>query len=324
LTRARCATRAGLAPLELVLALPIMLFVMALMINIGAVGAWKVREQTNARHASWRTLHLRTGDANPDPPLWPHDAQPLRGAAGADLGDVNSVWNGVPDLQSAAVRGPVIADPFSGQAVRVRDMLQFEEGVHDGRAPLVRRLPLLRGILRNGGRYEIDIGQDVLDRAWEFHDLGYSDNRDRRMRLLYDMEPGDFPSVRQFKQALDAGPWRALRQFPQAADLVPLDHDPDFIRFHRVPPDFYPALPNLCLADPAVLQGHGRYRQFLDSIRRLPGRMGSSFRGLYQTRLDELQSLMPPPPGAQAEIQWLQARINELNRFLGSLPQAHR
>jgi hypothetical protein len=321
--------RAGLAPLELVLSLPILLFVMALIVNIGAVGAWKVREQTNARYASWRTLHLRTGDANPNPPLWPADAAALRGAAGANLDDAPSIWNGVPDLALAPVRGPVIAEPFTGGTIRVDPRLEFRDDVHDGRAPLERRIPLLRGILPNNGRYQIDIPHNLLDGNWEFHELGYSDNADRRARLLYQIEPDDFPSVASLKSALDVGPWQALQRFPQAGDLVPLDLDPDLIRIGRllVPPvapsDFYdPGLRrNICLADPTLLQSHPGYQDFLRDIRRLPGRMGSHFRQIYQQRLNDLT---PPPPGAQQEIQWLQERISELDTFLGSLPQANR
>ncbi|HUG92895.1 MAG TPA: hypothetical protein VML55_18785, partial [Planctomycetaceae bacterium] len=170
----------------------------------------------------------------------------------------------------------------------------------------------------------LEIPQNVLDGNWEFHELGYTDNADRRARRLYQIEPGDFPSVAALKIALDAGPWQALQQFPLAADLAPLDLDPDFMNYRAVPPDFYPGLGNLCLADPAVLESHPGYQQFLDSIRRLPGRMGRSFRGLYQGRLNYLESLMPQPPGAQQEIQWLQDRISELDTFLGGLPPANQ
>ena len=47
--------RRGLAPLELVLALPILLFVMALIVCYGTISAWKVREHSVARLAAWET-----------------------------------------------------------------------------------------------------------------------------------------------------------------------------------------------------------------------------------------------------------------------------
>ncbi len=52
--------RRGLAMLELVLALPILLFIMALIYNYGVVAAWKVRENSVARLAVWQTRWPRT------------------------------------------------------------------------------------------------------------------------------------------------------------------------------------------------------------------------------------------------------------------------
>ena len=43
------------------MALPMLLFVLALMINYGAMSVWKVREHTAARLAVWETRWPRTG-----------------------------------------------------------------------------------------------------------------------------------------------------------------------------------------------------------------------------------------------------------------------
>ena len=48
--------RRGLAPLELVLSLPVLLFVMGLMILIGWAATFKVRTQIHAREAAWRSI----------------------------------------------------------------------------------------------------------------------------------------------------------------------------------------------------------------------------------------------------------------------------
>ena len=64
--------RSGLAPLELTLSLPFLLVLMALMINFGVIGSWKVRTQGNAHYAVFRTLLGRTGDSNPPPDNWPN------------------------------------------------------------------------------------------------------------------------------------------------------------------------------------------------------------------------------------------------------------
>ena len=57
--------------LELVLALPILLFIMALIYDYGVVAAWKVRENSVARLAVWQTRWPRTGATDPRPSYWP-------------------------------------------------------------------------------------------------------------------------------------------------------------------------------------------------------------------------------------------------------------
>ena len=49
--RELAARRRGLAPLELVLAIPLLLFVVALSVIFGAVACWKVRGEVVARDA---------------------------------------------------------------------------------------------------------------------------------------------------------------------------------------------------------------------------------------------------------------------------------
>lgn len=63
----RLRRRRGLSTLEMVLSLPILLFVMALMINYGTVACWKVRALSVARNAVWSTRWPRTGHSNPRP-----------------------------------------------------------------------------------------------------------------------------------------------------------------------------------------------------------------------------------------------------------------
>ena len=49
--------RRGLSPLEMVLALPFLLCIMALMVNFSDVACWKVRSLTVARQAVWGAAH---------------------------------------------------------------------------------------------------------------------------------------------------------------------------------------------------------------------------------------------------------------------------
>src|SRR5438309_1547037 len=68
--RQKTKPRRGLAMLELTLALPIMLFVMALIYNYGIAAAWKVRENSVARLAIWQSRWPRSGASDPKPSYW--------------------------------------------------------------------------------------------------------------------------------------------------------------------------------------------------------------------------------------------------------------
>ena len=74
--------RMGLSTLEVVLCLPILLLVMALMINFGTAACWKARGQVVARHALWGSRWPRTGERNPRPSFWPEPASLSSGGAG--------------------------------------------------------------------------------------------------------------------------------------------------------------------------------------------------------------------------------------------------
>src|SRR5262245_31434467 len=62
--------RHGLAPVELVLSLPMMMMILAMMIIVGTAGAWKLRTSANSRQAAFRTVWPRTGDSDPKPANW--------------------------------------------------------------------------------------------------------------------------------------------------------------------------------------------------------------------------------------------------------------
>ena len=66
--RTSCRTpirRRGLAPLELVLCLPVLLMTMALMVSFGAAATWKVRALNGARQGIWRDRSTWNGGGDP-------------------------------------------------------------------------------------------------------------------------------------------------------------------------------------------------------------------------------------------------------------------
>lgn len=334
-----------------------MLFVMALMVNIGTVGAWKVREQANVRNASWRTLHLRTGGSNPNPPMWPANAQ-VNGSGGSDITQPGLIWDQHQDLITTAVRGDAVNEPTEGMSIRVNRMLEMQRGVHDGRAQLERQIPMLRGVIPNEGRYNLDVRQNILDGNWEYHNIkfrgqGYGRNLERRAKVFYDIEPSDFPSSARLQFVAR----RSLAEIQNPGnysgngswfDLSPLDADADLDRLSRLPPrsepsrppnpnggtyqstghppDLYPGKRVIaaCLADPSLLRTHSRYTAYIDEIKRLPGRTARTFRSWYTARKNYLEQQNPPIAGSAQEIQDLQVEIDLLDEFIAALPQQNR
>lgn len=315
--------RRGLAPLELVLSLPLMLFVMSLIVNFGTVAAWKVRSQTAVRYAAWRSLNGRTGQLDPNPAAVPPSAT-LSSSGTTALSNPDAVWNSTAALTTPSVRGPAITDPQSGQTIQVVRQLEATSGMHNGSARLDLHLPLLRGILSTDGSYSFNLDQPLLDHRWEYHDLGYGDNRSRRAKLWYQLDPQNLPSLQQGYALLLQAQSR-LQANPSAADLDPLDRDDEYIMYTGSAPDFHPRV-NGCENDLAVVRaslidGRGG---LIDRVTRLPGTMARAFLGLYRSQLQQLEALDPQPPGAAALIAELEEKIEQLQQFLGSLPPENR
>lgn len=321
--KGRRSHRAGLAPLELVLALPLMLFVMALVVNFGTAAAWKVRAQAATRYAGWRTIAGRTGQLDPNPAAVPSSAS-LTGSGGTALNNPDTVWNGSAELTTPVVRGPAIADPLTGQVITVVRELEATEGMHSGQADLTLHLPLLKGILPDNGRYRFDLSQSLLDRRWEYHDLGYGDNRSRRAKVWYQLDPQNLPALQQ-GYALLLQAHALLVANPSAADLDPLDRDDEFIQYTGQAPDFHPRVRgcemDLNLVRISLIDGNGG---LIDQVDRLPGRMARAFIGLYESEIARLEALDPQPPGTDGLIEALQEKVDQLRQFLGSLPRENR
>ncbi|MEX1096043.1 MAG: hypothetical protein WED34_08335 [Planctomycetales bacterium] len=333
--------RDGLAPLELVLALPLMLFVMALILNMGTVGAWKVRAQVNARYAAWRQAEARTGQ-DPDPFGWQSGTMSRSGQP--PLASVVPDWSALPTPPAEQlVLGPVVADPASGNIIVIDRQLEMWEGAQQGSAALTRRFPLLRN-LWGDGRYSLRAETELLDNAWEYHGLGYGNNAERRAARWWRLDPQNFTdtTARDLAHAQLIAAMAALPdpENPGHLFIDPLDHDPNLVRLPRIntPPDFHPPARNTGQYDPNIIRNHdpslipaqARYQNpdpddrvaLLSRIRRLPGTMAQGFINGYQAEINRMQDpLEPPGPYSIAQLQqW----ISQLNAFLNSLPQQYK
>jgi hypothetical protein len=306
------ADRVGLSTLEMVLCLPILLMVMALMVNLGTVATWKVRGLTVARHAMWSHTWPRTGASNPRVPdwYWPPRAGISQGAAGnvAELDD--------PRLQHPVVRGPL---PFGIQVNA--DLLDPSRGLRSGSAEMQRGFPML-GTL---GEYHLEAHCWLLDDKWQYQRTGLSRNRQRRIPVLYALAKAPASLSSAYLQTVTA-----IIQAPFRADLKPLDDDDEFRYWHGSSPDFHPSLRRFCSLDRDTverpvselidrIQGKSERRHRVPSVAE---RMAQAFISLYQSVIVMLQDAAadgPLSPAAQAQIAQLQQKIDVLQDFLQSL-----
>lgn len=318
--------RRGLAPLELTLTLPILVIMMALMINFGVVGAWKVRTQVNTRYSAWRTVNARTGEYNPIPPYWPANS-PLKTQAGLDLPMVSQLWDAQPDLMCPCVRGPALTAPSSQTAINVPGRLEMDGFVLQGNAQLSKPLPLLPSAIPGSGRFQFNLKQDIFDNQWQFYSLRIPYNDYIRAQVWWSIQHSSIAAldsaVTASKQILDQN-LQLLEGNPQVADLFPLDNDDEFTRHNGwPPPDFYPRLRGLCESDPNIVytklvartdqNGKPNPNSLLSRIDKLPCTMSGSFTSLYRQWICELEKC------GSGEIEPLRQRFSDLSQFMGTV-----
>ncbi len=322
--------RAGLAPLELVLSLPILLFVMGLMIVFGTAGAWKVRTLAASREAAWRTFWPRTGNDDPHPRGWPRSAELRAGPTDPSLFPAD------PFAGFDVVRGPAVVDQDSGASLPVRtETLDMTEGLQDGFARIERDFPLMQKMPPHQSTFSRS--HNVLDGTrWQYRTMHIPSNITRRILFMYPMRLDVI--VPELAEQFTT---RALSVFlnPRKPDLAPLEGgDPEVLTLTgKRSPDFQPKiplgnedstipallarklLPRICEANPQVVY-NGRVMPLIRRIRRVPVEMADYYIGVYRSVIQRLQQTSPPPAGATQLIQELQQKINQLNQFKATLP----
>ncbi|MDZ7616809.1 MAG: TadE family protein [Patescibacteria group bacterium] len=323
----RGACRRGLSTLELVMALPILLMIMALMVNYGVVASWKIRALAVSRHAVWSTRWPRSAGGDPRPARWPETA-PL-GTNGLDRWAV---------LDDARVHHRVARGSLAPWANVNESLLDPARGPREGTADIERGYPMLGRM----GTYRLHASNPLLDDLWQYQRMGLSSNRQRRIPVIYELAQAPASYSQAYVQSV-----MAILNNPNRAALQPLDQDDEFLGYSARfgwgsgAPDFHPRLSQFCSLDHEIAQervddlieriaGHVEYDAEGNEIGRTPGlpnRMTQAWIGLYRRVIDSLQALIdaqpPPLPGAgaamQAEIDQLERQIEVLQEYLESL-----
>lgn len=324
-------SRRGLAPLELVIAVPLFLFIMALMINFATVSAWRVRGLAVARQTVWAQRHPRNAATVPRPDYWPTPA-------GLGAGGVQDA----PILDDPRVNLPVVRGPNLG-TFRVNDqLLDPTRGFRQGTSDITRDFPMLASL----GGYRLGSGTTILDNCWRYRQTGlpywWHDHWAHRLTALYQLPTAGGNYLTLYVQAA-----LSILNMPQRSDLLILDRDPEFAAYAARfgwrgggAPDFHPGLSRFCSLDLSLAQD--RVENLIDRIGgvapkqgpppvahvpSLAERMAGAYIGLYRRVIQELQNQLnavPPPSPAQiaaiqAEMADLQQKVDTLEAFRQSL-----
>ena len=312
------SARAGLAPVELVLVLPLLLMVLALIINFGHQAAWKSKALTAARQGEWRQRPMRQAGGRDEPPLEWQAPERMGGGGAASA----PLFQNDPYQQFAVVRGPQVFDPQANppaSAVQVdTSLVEMDSRVSEGSAAVNRPLALFQSL----GRISFDVRHPLVESHWRFPEMGYGGNQSRRIERLYRFQPSGnvLNQGERFRQAA-----LAILGSPARPALAVLDRDDELRNWFGSSSDFHPTLPRTVACDldvTRVLQGD--VAPLISRIRGpngggrggVPEAIAGRFRQMYQEQLDQLSLLDPPP---RAEIAALKQKIEILDRYLASL-----
>ncbi len=307
------------------MALPIFVFLMALMINFGTTACWKIRALSVARHAVWGSRPPRTGNTNPRPDYWPESASVTTG----DLEDM-------PELDDPRVDQPIARGPMPADTVVNEPLLDPARGLRHGTAEITREYPLLSSM----GEFTQRARTRLLDDRWQFWQMRWEGggyrllmNRQRRIPMIYMLAKAPSRFVDAYVRAVVT-----VRRAYYGTALLPLDRDRDHIYYRRLmgwvgsAPDFHPRLRRFCGRD--VENAEVLVEGLIDSIRgkiivdqegnvhKIPnleewmtGSFISFFSGVirrFENMLDMRPVPLPGAPTMRREIRRLRAKIEML------------
>jgi hypothetical protein len=296
--------RRGLAPLELVLALPLLLMVMGLMVFFGNAAYWKVRGSTVARHAAWSTRWPRMELAADPPRNWQPGAMGLNDAAAP-----------IEDLDDPSIQHPVVRGPLDNGFQVDEELLDMSRGVVEGEADITRT-PAMLAVL---GDFQYDLSHPLLDDKFQYLQMEIPANRHRRIPTIYELPKADAALSQAFVESI-----RGLLGASFRRDLRPLDDDDEIYALLGYRPDFHPRIGFCSVEYDEVWQNDvqdligrikGRRRPDLN-VPGVPERMTSFHLGMYRRVLREIQQGERQPPPSTTELQ---QKIDVLQRFRAQL-----
>jgi len=174
------ARRQALAPLELVLALPIILCVFALILNAGYAGMWKIRGLGAARQAAWNSRSPRTALETPSywQEFWRRPSPTSRTTGLPDLMQTFTAKQRAPfqEAETPEIRYS------SGNLPVDENLLEPTRDVFQGQFDTSRKFPLLPNGL---GSLNFALNHPLLENSLYNHKTRLHKNIQRRTKALY-------------------------------------------------------------------------------------------------------------------------------------------
>ncbi|MFG0296294.1 MAG: hypothetical protein ACF8PG_10340 [Maioricimonas sp. JB045] len=311
--------RAGLAPLELVLSLPLLLMLMALMIIIGTAGAWKIRTDANSRQAVFRAMWPRSGanDAKP------YNYFPPSAQLGWDSTSPSPLASD-PYADYVVVRGPVVTAPLTGSILEViLPTLDITDGLRTGTASINHELPLWPRLGRRNNF--VRDTQIFAGNQWQHNQMGF-DNNARRIPVTYAYSLDRYAPDAAANMLDAAAALTDPGRNPHREPLFVLDRDEELRTWHGDPYtpysqdryDWLSVYPPVSLGCDFDLQS--RTDALIDRIEAVPQQLAQMFLRMYREQLAALDAMDPPPPNADQLRADLQAKIDNLSEFISNLP----
>ena len=183
----RFARRRGLAPLEMALALPILLFVMALIVDFGTAACL---EGPHVERRPGRTLaNALAADADRairNRPI----GRSRRAATTDDLGSEGNLNDSRVEQNQPVVPGIPINSWVLDQT----------QGFREGKAGITKAWPFLPKLLP----MHLDAKTQMLDNRWQFQQMGMWSNDQRRIPILYVLPKAPDSMAQAYVQAIVA------------------------------------------------------------------------------------------------------------------------
>ena len=156
-------SRSGLAPLEMVLSLPLLMGMMGLVMVFGFVASWKVRSEVVARDVGWRMRNPRSNGLHQRSEEWPE----LQGSD-RELGLSTSTVGGLASVADQdVVQAPIIRGPIPEIDVN-NDLLDLSRDVVRGISTVDQPSQVMGEI----GRVDYQTQNDFLSEEFKYRPMG--------------------------------------------------------------------------------------------------------------------------------------------------------